>query len=80
MHLLIGTNYQAVRWPAIGEDKGHEEGSEPASGEDSNGNNTQAEEEEEKEEHILRKRELKGKKWAWELNEDGEEGTIMPFR
>ena len=63
----------------MGEDEGHEEGSEPASGEDSNGNNTQAEEEEE-EEHILRKRELKGKKRARESDEDGEEGTIIPFR
>ena len=63
----------------MGEDEGHEEGSEPASGEDSNGDNTQAEEEEE-EEHILRKRELKGKKRARESDEDGEEGTIMPFR
>ena len=77
--MLIGTNYQAVRWPAMGEDEGHEEGSEPASGEDSNSDNTQAEEEEE-EEHILRKRELKGKKRARESDEDGEEGTIMPFR
>ena len=61
----------------MGEDKGHEEESGPASGEDSNGNNTQAKEEEE--EHILRMRELKGKKQARESDKDGEEGMIMPF-
>jgi hypothetical protein len=82
MHMLIGTNYQAVRWPAMGEDEeGQEEGSEPASGgvgdgEDSDGGDPQSEEEEE---NIPRTRGLKGKKRARESDEDGEEGTIMPI-
>lgn len=40
MHILIGTNYQAERWPATGKNEGQKEGSELASSGDSSGEDT----------------------------------------